>query len=161
MKTYKMRGSKKILMEVCLSIAVIGGSFFIGTELYSGELSWWSFLNVLFVICVGLWGIYFCHAYKININDEEIVTYLPFKGSKTLRWDEIERADGFYFLYPDAGGISLIPFNSRKAIHITIYAIPIEMIKDILSHLPHGTTINLYPYLRRKVEGKQTWFYNE
>jgi hypothetical protein len=105
---------------------------------------------------------------KIIIHEDRIEYIrgvLPSKMVKiTLFWDEIKELRSNYFFYPESGNISLIPLKhlSKKSIDIPmITAFSLDALRDILTHMPSSAKVYLYEYLKRKLEGSQTWVYKD
>ncbi len=125
-----------------------------------------SVIHIIFavvIILMGIDGIRIFNNIKVIIDDRKIeVVHIKFLlRTGTLYWNEITELTSEYFLYPETGGINLISnlHGSKKFLRISMWGMPIELVRDIISHLPPDTKVNLYPYLKRKLEGKQTWFY--
>lgn len=122
------------------------------------------------IICVG--ALYALLRTKIIIDDNKIEVqtgdiFSIFRGKRTgntnalLNWDEIEKLDSHYILYPESPIITLIPREGmqKEKIELIMFGMSIQLLADIITYLPKGTKVNLYSHLRRKLEGKQTWFF--
>ena len=162
MKIYKVKSWISILITCgFLFIFVIGGIIFL---IYSKEATLLHQTIIFVAILIGIGGIYILNNSKVIIDEEKIEVTLRL-GQKLLRrtllWSEIEELDSGYVLFPEGGYVSLKPKVGlfKKLIHIPLSGMPIQLVRDILSYLPPNTKVYLYPYLKRKVEGKQTWFY--
>lgn len=119
-------------------------------------------LMVPFMVFFTIVGWYSFTKMKIIIDDTKIKIHMPWKKDKEFFWNEVEEIGSYYILFPEfVGFIAFKPKSNlqRKSLEIAIGGMPVELVRDILSHLPPDTKIYLYPYLKRKVEGKQIWFY--
>ena len=168
---YRIEKKIRLLFFLVTIIIVLFGIYLI---IFESGLS--IFHRIICYLTILFFGIsyYLISKVKFVINNESMECYKTdikslMKGiiqerKQFIYWNDIKEMNTYYLLYPELMGFICFKLQSnfgQKEVEIPIGGMPLEMIKDILSHLPHGTTINLYPYLRRKVEGKQTWFYNE
>lgn len=119
--------------------------------------SLFSFVVVIFVIN----GTYSLFHTKITIGNEKIeksVINIPAllnkKGPirKVLYWNEIQRIDSFYIFFDFAAHIALQPYSHVSKNPIKFAGMSMELIRDILNHLPQGVEINLYPQLQKRLK---------
>lgn len=116
-------------------------------------------IGVVFLqfVTLSLWSI------KVEINDVELI-YTDYKRNKrSVLWDDIQKIDTAFYMDPSLSGyLTIVSKNdSNVPIRIPISFFKIELVKEIIKHLPVGIDVNLYTYLKRKVEGKQIWFFKE
>ena len=161
MRIYKIKPQSKLLINFASSLFVILGILMIILLRFDTEASLKHWVASIGIVVFGILGILTFNKIEVIIEREKIEVHHPLRKFNPLFWNEIKEMTGFYFLFPEAGGVTLIPKThlGKKPIHVSIWGMPIELVKDILSHLPPDTKVYLYPYLKRKVEGKQTWFY--
>jgi len=80
-----------------------------------------------------------------------------------IYWNEIGEVNASYFLFAETANVILKPKVGIKkkpiGFLVGFCGLPLDLLRDILAHLPPDAKVNLYPYLKRKLEGKQTWFY--
>jgi len=85
------------------------------------------------------------------------------KSTPILYWSEIGEVTATYFLFAEAADLIIKPKQGidKQPIGFLVGtgAFPLNLLRDILAHLPPDAKVSLYPYLKRKLEGKQTWFY--
>jgi len=168
MKIYKVTNSAKILYAI-FSLFIIFSAILILFDKQSNII-----LKLLtpFAFILGVGGTYSMYKFKVIITNEKIETFnfniLPiFLGKRirqtipSLTWDEIGEFDTRYVLYPESPIIVLKPKLRvpKEKIEFMLFGMPIELLVDIISHLPKETKISLYTYLERKLEGKQTWLF--
>ena len=162
MKIYPVKPTVKILNIVyALFIIVILISALIIMQRASPVLYILFGLFIIFLI----FGTLTSNKYKVIIDNDKIEIARQPLLSRTgiLYWGEIAELSSEYFLFPEIGFLNLIPesHSGRNALRIAIKGLPQELIKDIISHLSPSCKIFLYPYLKRKIEGKRTWFYKK
>jgi len=111
---------------------------------------------------------YLLFSEKILVDDDKTVIYqLPIKKilkkewevKKNLRWDEIVELRSSYVLYPESPLITLLPQEEPKKRKIEILiggmgGMDLDLLKDIISHLPPSTKIYLYPHLEKMLQRK-------
>lgn len=146
----------------CLSLIFTSGA--IAFLIFNKEASIIQRIIITLGIPFSIIGPYPIYKIKIIVSDAKIETisrFIPRIGS--LYWNEIAEVSSEYFLFPETGVINLIPKqdSGKTFLRISIWGMPIELVRDILSRLPSNTKVYLYPYLKRKAEGKQTWFYRK
>lgn len=161
MKTYKMILLAKIFFSVVFFILFILSVF----TVIHGEASFPMLIaGIIMAVFCPIVAIGF-NKLSINVTTESIeVRSLPFiPGTGILNWNEIAEVRSEYFLFPESGGITLIPKpeTGKKLIRFIISGMPIELIRDILANVPKDAKVHLYPYLKRRAEGKQIIYYNK
>lgn len=171
MKVYKVSLSARIFFGFFSLLIILLGLFFF---IYNKEINFLeraiSILTIIICIC----GFLALNKIKIGISDDnielfnfDVLAILLGKGTAqitlSLNWDEIEELYAHYVLYPESPIIVLKPKLGipKKRIEFMMFGMPIELLMDILSHLPQETKVSLYTYLKRKLEGKQTWFFTK
>lgn len=162
---YKVKSIAKIFINsIGLLCVVLGGIMiiFLRKDLDAQIVHW---ISSIVMILFGILAGYPFNKIKVIIDDEKIeivsVKFIPRSGA--LPWNEIAELRSEYFLWPEGGIISLIPNinSSNKFIRFCIWGMPIDLLKDIISHLSPNAKIELYSYLGRKLEGKQTWLFKK
>lgn len=172
MKIYKVTILTKIFIFVICVFSLNIGIIFL---LYNTETTIFQQIIALFGIALFASGPYAMCKFKVIINDEKIevsqINIIPFllrQGVKNLTsntsifWNEVELLDSMYILFPEFLGVIILKSktnSSEKIVKIPISGMSIELVRDIISHLPPETKVNLYSYLKRKLEGKLIWFY--
>jgi len=158
---YKIKPTAKFLINSISILVIILGSImvlFLKNDTTAQPIHW---ISAILMIFFGILAIQSFNKLEIIVDDEKIEVRIPLRKYNSLSWNEIKELTSFYLLFPEAGGITLISRiqTGKKNVHISIWGMPIQLMLDILSHLPPDAGVYLYPYLKRKVERKQTWFY--
>lgn len=158
---YKIQPTAKFLINSVSILVIILGfimAFFLKNDMAAQPIHW---ISAIVMIFFGILAIQSFNKLEVIVDDEKIELRIPLRKYNSLSWNEIKELTSFYILFPEAGGITLIPEiqTGKKNVHISIWGMPIELMLDILSHLPPEARVYLYPYLKRKAEGKQTRFY--
>ncbi len=159
MKTYKPIFLAKIFMLTVLILLISFSVYGMGDDEAPMHIRIFFVIIVLIgpVIAIGF------IKFSVTVSADGIeVKSLPFiPGTGTLNWNEIAEVKGEYILFPETGIVSLIPKSEtgKKFLRFSVMGMPIGLIRDILSNVPKDTKVYLYPYLKRRAEGKQIIFY--
>lgn len=163
MKIYKINLATKVF--VILGVFIFAGlAIFIFTVDAEARKSLFMMFWCSVAFLLGIFGMYFMYALNVIIDDEKI-EYVTKLGKKIRRraifWNEIIEVDSGYVLYPEGGWVKLIPSktSSKRSMDVLVGLMSLELLKDILARIPKDTKVYIYPYLKRKIEGKQTLFY--
>ncbi len=160
MKAYRINTIPKIFIGIIFIITF--ALPIIVLLLWSDRVSLVHIIASIILIIMSSGGFIIFNNLKVIIDNEKIEIHNPLvRRDRILFWNEVGEATSSYFLFPETGGFILVPKVGidKKKIYISMWGMHLELFKDILSHLPHDAKVYLYPYLKRKLEGKQTWFY--
>ena len=154
-KIYKVSISARILF-LGLSLLILTSEFIFPDVSISQRLL------SLFLILFFMLGFFLLSKLKIIVDDDKI----EFKGgvrSNSLKWEEIGELNSLYVLFPESPIITLRPRSgiSKKPIEFMLFGMTLDLLKDILSHIPSDTKVYLYTRIKRQLEGKQTLFFKK
>jgi len=158
MKTYSYSISSKMCNILLLIFVLIFGPLLIIDNLAINPIkSLFAFSVIIFSIN----GVYSLFHTKITVDNEKIEKtviniYALFNKEgpikKVLYWNEIQRIDSFYIFFDFGAHIALQPHSHINKKPIKFAIMPMELIQDILDHLPNGVKINLYPELQKRLD---------
>lgn len=168
MKTYKI--SKPFIFFFIIFLLIIA-SLLVFVLIMEEQFSYFSAIAAfLFLYCYVL-AVSIMLRIEVVLYDDRMEYFYPrlswFLNGKLskriLFWKDIKEITSFYVLYPEQGCIAFNPQHppENKKFEIMAGLFSIQALRDILSHVPKTARVHLYPYLQRKLEGKQTWFYNQ
>jgi len=171
-REYKITTSSRIYITIFCLLISIGGFFFL---IFNTSASLFQRLIVSLGILFFMGGSSALFTLKIGLDEQKVILFDIFdmrplflgkriqRMDLSLNWDEIGELHTTYVLFPETADVILKPKKgiNKKQIGflVGVGGMPIELLKDILINLPPDTKIYLYPYLKRKLEGKQTLFY--
>jgi hypothetical protein len=159
MKIYRINLVVKIpfITFILFYIGIVMGVYFADSCIFL------PYIDISIIIFL-LGGVHTLFSFRIRIADKDITSemyILTKKLKKSIAWNDVELLNSGYFLYPDSGWISLVPKDKTIPVfHLGMGGMSIELAKDIIAHLPKEAKVDLYPYLKRKLQGRQTYFFN-
>ena len=158
MKTYRINLLNKVIYLLFCFTCFVGAIFFLISEL---DMALVEKTIAIIAVCFSAFAVYGINALKIMVDDEKITVKCGplFKG-RTVFWYEIKEANTYYCMFPEQPVIILKPDGITKKKPLRIPLLSLDLTRDIIFQLPRDR-IYIYPYLKHKLEGKQTIFYKD
>ncbi|MFC1807883.1 hypothetical protein ACFL0T_05905 [Candidatus Omnitrophota bacterium] len=171
MKIYKIGIFVKVLM-IIFSVFLFLGSLFM---LISPEFSQYIKLMTLVILPLLPISLVSLLSFEIKITNScvalrviDLIGWMKKKGANqliSLGWDEIKGLRTNYFLYPESPIVILEPKESANTskIEFMIIGMNLDVLRDIMTHLPSDVELNLYPYIEKRLNAeprytnKQIW----
>lgn len=166
MKVYRIDFWTNIAHYIFFLLLATGACFYF---IYNKEATLIDLFIFPFFLLFALCGIYSSTFFKVIVLSDRIETQLPLLKiktiSKSVRWVDIVEITAIYYLFPGSAMLKIKSKQETGKIKMTyiplLGSITVPLMKDILAHIPSTTRVSLYPYLKRKLEGKQTFFYKD
>lgn len=163
MKTYKVNLPTKIFTTLFFVFLVVLFIYVEG-EFHKVLKVFYYSLSLIFIF-----PFYCLYTERIVINDikidilsipiQNLFRKKPFRIKKSLSWNEIVELRANFILYPESPIIILEPRGDtrRRRMEILIGGMggmDLDLLRDILAHLPPNTKIDLYPHLEKMLQRK-------
>jgi hypothetical protein len=166
MKLYKIDLGTKFAHCFILVILIFGSYVYFK---YNNQSTFGDKILFIFGILFFIYGTYSAIFLRIELDADKLEMSLPFFKinifSKSVRWVDIIEITALYYLFPESAMLRIKSKQETGRIKMTyiplLGSIVIPLMKDILSYIPPTAKVSLYPRLKRKLEGKQTWFYRK
>lgn len=155
MKVYRITLGFRVLITIfCLGLTIFAIYDLIKGHAATSALERTSM--VLVVIFCPLMLCVFSTA-KVLIDGEKIELSPRLWRPQVLSWSEVESV---VTVFLERGSLRLVPkrYTGKKPLHIELFGMSIDLVRDIIAHVPPETNIYLDTRMKRKLAGQPTLF---